>query len=141
MKRRHSRNLSLPMATFQAYRRLTLKCVYSQQTFLYKGKRLRTDHPEEMPLIGGIVALCPCHGHLPGFRRLTILYVQAANVPIQRATAYRPLAFYSYCSCTLEWWDVRTPGTILNVFDFLDYTFFKFYFKFFSFVSQLRFAR
>ena len=27
----------------------------------------------------------------------------------------------SYCSCALEWWDVRTPGAILNVFDFLDY--------------------
>ena len=26
----------------------------------------------------------------------------------------------------LEWWDVRTPGAILNVFDFLDYTYFKF---------------
>ena len=33
----------------------------------------------------------------------------------------------SYCSCTLEWWDVRTPGAILNVFDFLDYTYFKFF--------------
>ena len=40
------------------------------------------DHPEEMPLKGGTVALCPYYGHLPGFRRLTILYVQSANVPI-----------------------------------------------------------
>ena len=60
--------------------------MYSQQTILYNGKRLRTDHPEEMQLKGGIVALCPYHGHL--FR---ILYVQSANVPIQRSTAYRPL--------------------------------------------------
>ena len=77
-----------------------------------------------MPLKGGIVALCPYHGHLLYFRRLTILYVQSANVPIQRSTAYRPLvllAIVSYCSCALEWWDVRTPGAILNVIDFLDY--------------------
>ena len=87
-------------------------------------KRLRMDHPEEMPLKGGIVALCPHHGHLPYFRRLTILYVQSANVPIQRSTAYRPLILLAI-SCALEWWDVRTPVAILNVFDFLDYTYFK----------------
>ena len=23
---------------------------------------------------------------------------------------HRPLAISSYCSCALEWWDVRTPG-------------------------------
>ena len=34
-------------------------------------------------------------------------------------------SYCSYCSCALEWWDVRTPGAILNVFDFLDYTYFK----------------
>ena len=88
-------------------------------------KRLRMDHPEEMPFKGGIVALCPYHGHLPYFRRLTILYVQSANVPIQRSTAYRPLVLLAIVHAHLEWWDVRTPGAILNVFDFLDYTYFK----------------
>ena len=36
----------------------------------------------------------------------------------------------SYCSCALEWWDVRTPGAILNVFDFLDYTYLNFILNF-----------
>ena len=37
--------------------------------FLSIGKRLRTDHPEKMPLKCGIVALCPYHGHLAGFQK------------------------------------------------------------------------
>ena len=55
----------LTTATFQAYRTLTIS-VYSQQSFLSNSKRLRTDNPEEMPLKGGIVALCPYQGHLSG---------------------------------------------------------------------------
>ena len=35
--------------------------MYGQQTFLYNGKRLRKDHPEEMPFKGGNVALCLYH--------------------------------------------------------------------------------
>ena len=34
---------------------------------------------------------------------------------------------YCYCSCAVEWWDVRTPGAILNVFDFLEYTYFHYF--------------
>ena len=78
-----------------------------------------------MPLKGGIVALCPYYGHLPGFRRLTIIVCtvsKRSHLTVLRLSSTR---IVSYCSCALEWWDVRTPGAILNVFDFLDYTYWR----------------
>ena len=47
-----------------------------------------------------------------------LVYVQSANVPLYRTTTYRPLAFSSYCSCALEWWDVCTPQAFLEHFRF-----------------------
>ena len=99
--------------------------MYSQQHSSITEKRLRTDHPEEMPLKGGIVALCPYHVHLPHFRRLTIIVCTVSKRSYPTVHRISSTRIVSYCSCALEWWDVRTPGAILNVFDFLDYTYFK----------------
>ena len=73
------------------------------------------------------------------------MHVQSANVPLYRATTYCPLAFSTYYSCTLEWWDVRTPGAFLEHFRFARHIYIYMYiylkFQWVSSVSQLRFAR
>ena len=95
--------------------------MYSQQTFLYNGKTLRMDHPEEMPLNGGL-----SHSVLTTVTFHSLEDLQYCTYS-QQTLVHRISTTHivSYCSCALEWWDVRTPGAILNVFDFLDYTYFK----------------
>ena len=95
------------------------KCVYSQQMFLSNGKCLQMDFAEVMTLKGGIAALCPYHGHLPGFyKTYNKTYNNVCTVSKHSSLMGHPLAFSSYCSCALEWWDVRMPGTFLEHFQF-----------------------
>ena len=48
--------------------------------------------------------------------------MQSANVP----NGTPPIVHSHF----IEWWDVRTPGAFLKIFDFLDYTFFFLFFNF-----------
>ena len=68
---------------------------------------------------GGIVSLCPYHGS-PSRLLEDLQCSQQTFLTGHRlsSTAYRPLAIYTYCSCALEWWDVRTPGGISKLFRF-----------------------
>ena len=69
--------------------------MYSQQTFLYNGKRLQMDHPGEMPLKGGIVALCLTTVTFQALEDLQYcMYGQQTFLSNERSTAY---IVHSYC--------------------------------------------
>ena len=67
-------------------------------------------------------------------RKYNIFFVREASSPCN-GNHFSSLLVngFSVIVCALEWWDVRTLGAILNVFDFLDYTYFKFFYIFLVF--------